>query len=843
MGAGILDLIGNSLAMRNQRHAEKDRENLEGLIQALYGVANPSIQSDLENSKQDVDYYVGQMVGPGYKEHQPFVQQALHGVGNAVLGAFGLQLPQKHVPQIPVAQPAPAAQPPAPTEGPGINYTPRTGPGVNYSPATLTAAPAPPEPPQSLPGGSVPPSVLAPGGPTGIGPSALTGGVPVGKQPGAPMLMPLSREVIRGGKLDVLAGRGTFGKTAEQTQEFFTDLHKAVAQGHLTPDEAKDQARHWLLTEGDPTKAVATGTNREVFYEKPAGVDPKTGQPTPSETKILLENSRNPDELIDPDTGDKLTLKQAGLQFGHRTLRPPADIPKPGSVRADDPTFVAYMRDNFPNINLDQFAPDQRFNIARTNRGAGPFTGFPTLDASPSSSNRNIEAQMAEAARKSLEERNPQTGEWQKIKPARAEQIAGKMFLNYRGLINARLRNNLDISAYTWGIPITSQDLPSDVRIAGGGQVVQPQPPGSQDTGVSGGARDDAAARMQGLPGGQPGATRQTPNLVPGNLPAGAQPAAAGTPSAAPSASGPPQVPATHPPTVPQPQVQRPVQPQPQAAVPAAAQQQPGGVAPDSVYLGAYMSSLDPSQTGPKPLQREVSRGRVIFTQRIADMIQREEGRQVTPEEVAARVSNAETEWGAQMGLQRENAQRAVATEGVVNTLDQFARQFVYQSRQIPDHGSLLANSFARDIVAKFQTNPKLASYKALGLGLAETWGTMINSATLSKGQLQEGALSKTLDKINTNAPQQEVAETMSRILLEGQTEKWRYKDIAWKIEQAKANTLLGKISNYGATIGPQPPEPHYVPPPADGTIKKIRGTNQFVHYDAILGRYVAGAQ
>ena len=899
MGSGILGLIGNYVNARHERQAKKDQEALERYYEAAASIENPNIGKFMANAQQDVHAALADLIGDKeYKEHQPFVQRALEGVGNAVIGSFSGTMPMwgQHVPRIPTAgappggaggapQDLPTLQrgtsPSQPVPGPGqmiqedpnnpgqtilvphdpfgtgrgqpgqgapsqavqpgaadtSQVFPGVAPGVQGIPdavreriagqlATLAGqaqqAQAPPGP---LPGGSTPASTLAPGGPAG----GATPGTLIGP-PGKGGFYGLPQESKDVGRAEFLRHQGVFGKTPQEIQGIVDVYHQEVQAGRMTSQDAIAAIQKAIQANVDPSTragAAGGGTYTERWFQPPDTKDEK-GNVVHPKPVALMENSRNPNELYNPNTGEYLTGKQVGGLGYQRIRTPSAAAAKVMDADPAEPEVQKYLEENYPNFDPKKLPPGQILQIRQD--ANGNWVGEPHFK--PMNPNQRESMRMADVKsfQAGVEKQNPD-GTWRPVTPQESEELGDLKYRQWRDASISRILQGEDINAWKTGKPAQDFQMPAGYRDKPG-YVEQPQ--GGQD---AQGAGDAAGARMQGLPGGQPGAS-QTPNVVPGNLPAGPQPAAAGSPGAAPSASVPPQAPATHPPTV------QPVTPPAAQTPPAAAQAPQGrGVAPDSVYIGAYMSSLDPSQTGPRPIESMVTVGRQKVTQLIADMIQRDEGRTPTAAEVAARIGTAENEWGAQMGAQRLNSQKAVAIEGLVDNIDKFARQFIYQSRQIPDHGSLLANSFQRDIVSKFQTNPKLASYKALGLGLGSTWGQMVSTAINSNAQLDSGALKATLEKISTNAPRQEIAETMSRILLEGDTENWRYKDVAYKIEQNKTKTLLGKISNYGATIGDPPAEPHYAPPPADGTIRKVRGTNQFVHYDAIKRRYVAGAQ
>ncbi|HEY6373459.1 MAG TPA: hypothetical protein VIX37_22980, partial [Candidatus Sulfotelmatobacter sp.] len=251
--SGLLGAIGRSMAMKRQRAQEKEAEQIQQVMENLYAYTNPSIQSDMENAHQNLIEGLQEIFGPTYKEHEPGILHGLHNVGNAVLGSFGLQLPQKGIPAIPVsrgqpqqtgqtgidrntglpttrlpsgliqrgAQPQPQAGAPA-TSAPGA-------PGDSQQGAlqTLAQGPAAGEP-AALPGSATPPSTLANAAPTGISPASLTtgttptpamtrqdqlnaGGRAIGKGGNAPILMPLSQDAIMGGQLQTLALRGKLG--------------------------------------------------------------------------------------------------------------------------------------------------------------------------------------------------------------------------------------------------------------------------------------------------------------------------------------------------------------------------------------------------------------------------------------------------------------------------------------------------------------------------------------------------------------------------------------------------------------------------------------------------------
>lgn len=869
MGSGILGLIGNYVNARHERQNEKDREALKRYYEAELAIRHPDIGKYMANATEDAHAALADLVGDKeYKEHQPFVHKALMGLGNAVIGSFSGTLPMwgQRVPQIPTAMDPQTGKPinvigqgegAQPSQAqPGAADTSQVFPGfaegVQGIPdatreriagqlATLAGQGQQAQPPPTA-GIATPASTLAPSTTEGATPTGLIGA----RGPGG--FYELPRDIKDPGREAFLKHEGVFGKTPQQVQQIIDVYHQEVRAGRMSAQDAATAIQKAIQAEMDPTTKAATaeGTYTERWFRTPDTTDEK-GNKVPGKPIAMMENSRDPNKLYRPDTGEFMTGKDIAQAGWQRIRTPSAAADKTVDADPNEPGVQEYIAANFPNFDLKKLPPGQ--GLVMKQDAQGNWSGPPHWKPMNPNQRESLRMSDVRSFQAGVQRQDPKTGQWRDLTPREAEELGDAKYRKYRSLQMSRIDQGERNLAYKTGIGIEDQPLPAGYRVRegyaedpqeitqdnpdplGAGDAAKPTP---ADTAKPTPANTDAVRRMQTgqAPAAQPPPS-QTPNVIPGQLPSGPQPATAGVPGVAPSASTTPQAPAVHTPSV------QPVQPpaQPTAAPPAAAQVTPpqGGVAPPSTYISSYLA-----WTKDKPMSSQAAMGRTMMAELVKQHYAKQ-GQQLTNEQVGLLLSSAENDWQAYGAAQARNTERQALVIPLVDTLDKLADQMIATSRSLPDHGSRMANSFYRDILSQFQNNPAMASARTQGLGMASTWGQVISNAISSNAQLEAGALKATHEILTNNATWDEAQAAASRIKLEGNVEKWRYENAKYKIEKQKAQSLFGKVIDYEKLIGPPPKEPPNVPPPPDGYTIKVKGEDRYIHYDAVKGGYVPG--
>lgn len=791
MPAGILDLIANSMAMKRQRQQEKDQEAMQGVQEALYAWSNPSAQNDQKNAISNLDYYLGELVGPGYKEHQPFVLNALHGVGNAILGSLGLQLPQKHLPQMPVApgQPAPLTR----RDGSPVDQ----GPQQNFTPANRTQIP------QQQPAS---PSSLAPGGP-GVSAQALTGqqprtimgqpvsatGIPVGKQPGAPVLMPISAETMRGARIADIMSRGGMGKEPQAAEEHLQTLMQAHRRGEMSLDDVKQNMVQFLSAQ--PT--TATGTETNTYIRFPAEGD------KPTHTEIFQRNTRTGSLM---QHGKPVSWDEITRRGGTETTKPTVDRTVWSNVSGRNKQVQDYFQQN-PAAGPPPGPKDiVRIGMRIPGEGGPPEVIQAMLMPPPAGADRTQLAQLQKAAKARYGRVGPD-GKVQPISDEEAEQIGSDMYINFQNLKTAREQQQMGLTEFQTGISpglgIENISLPPGVRrIAPGAPLTF----------------DQVQAMGQEPSAGVPGAGAAPVTApTPAPSPTGAQPPAAGFPSARPGPTPPPA--------------------------------QPGGAAPQGGLPGGASAQTSPQtfsplgvpQQSPQLQQQNAVNEYLAKVNGIGGYNQAGamQGALVLQQRfglTSGQLDEAAAEYTGNKKAIQANQEQSAGMLRFVDAIDAFSDQFINAARQVPDAGSLFANTVQRDFLSKFYSNPKLASMKAAGLALDRVWSAITSNAYQSRAQLPQGALKATMDSINDKMTFPEMLAVVKRIKTESATERWTFGKQEWDIKRKQELNPIGQATGFKAGPPPKMP-PEMTGKPADGTERQVRakGSSQVVtfYYDA----------
>lgn len=778
MPAGILDLIANSLAMKKQRQQEKDAEAMSGVRQALSAWSSPSAQNDQQNAIQDLDYYLGELVGPGYKEHQPFILNALHGLGNAILGGMGAQLPQKRLPQIPIApgQPAP--------------LTRRDGTAVGQQ-----------QPPQQQP---ATPSSLAPGGPgvsaqtlaTGQQPQTIMGqpvsatGVPVGRQPGAPVLMPISAEAARGARIADLMAQGKLGgKEAQEAEQHLQTLMQAQRRGEMTLDEVKENMKQFLSAQ----LTTGMGTESNTYIRFPADGD------KPTHTEIFQRNTRTGalSQHGKPVSWDEITRRG-----GTETTKPTVDRTVWSNVSGRNKQVQDYFQQN-PAAGPPPGPRDiVRIGQRISGEGGPPEIIQAMLMPAPAGADRTQLAQLQKAAKARYGRVGPD-GKLQPISDEEAEQIGSDMYINFQNLKTAREQQQMGLTEFQSGISpglgIESISLPPGVR------RIAPGAPLTFDQVQAMGQEPSAGAPALLPPQAAPTAPQQPAPAAP---PTGAQPPAAGFPSARPGPTSPPA----------QPGAAAPAQTSPQTFSPLGVP----GVAPQAQQQNAVNEYLAKINGLGGYNQAGAMQGALVLQQKFGL--------------TSGQLDEAAAEYTGNKKAIQANQEQSAGMLRFVDAIDQFSDQFLNAARQVPDAGSLFANTVQRDFLSKFYSNPKLASMKAAGLALDRVWSAITSNAYQSRAQLPQGALKATMDSINDKMTFPEMLAVVKRIKTESATERWTFAKQEWDIKRKQEANPIGQATGFRA--GPAPAMPREMTgKPADGTARQVRakGSNEVVtfYYDA----------
>lgn len=779
MGTGIIDLIQNSLAMKRHRQNEKDQEAMHGLVQSLYSWANPSIQSDQNNAKQDIDYYLGELVGPGYKDHQPFIMNALHGVGNAILGSMGAQLPQKRLPQIPVMPAQQGGQAPPQQNFTPANYTPVPRPGAGTSLAALAPG-APATTPRTVMGQPV---------------SAVP--VPVGKDRGAPTLAPISQDTMRDARLADLEASGKFGKESQAAQQHLMTLAQAVRRGEMTPEELKENMRQFLSSQ--PT-AAAAGTERDIyvrFPDQPAYKDPTTGVQVPAvraHTETFQFNSRT-QQLS--QYGQNVPWSSVQQRGGRQTQKPGVDRTISTNAAGRNKAVQDYYAAH-PELG----PPPGPKDIVRVDKRVSGETGDEEIVNAmimpePQGASRTTLAQLQAAAASRYYRVGPD-GKPQRLSKEESDQIGSDMYINFENLRAAREQQQMGRTQFETGVP------------AGLGIETISLPPGVQ--------------RIQGSPltfeqvqamGQEPAAGATPAPVQPAQQPlqpGGAPPAVQGQPATGAPAQPPAQ-------TTPQQPAARPAQQ-------GGAQYGPMGVpqltqqAQEQNAINQYLAKIN-GQGGFNAAGAE--QGALLLQQRTGL--------------TAGQLDEAASEYIGNKKSIQQNQEQSAGMLRFVDAVDLFADQFTQAARQVPDARSEFANSIERDFLSKFYSNPRLRSMHAAGLALDRAWSGITSNAYQSRAQLPQGALKATMDSINDKMTFPEMMAVAQRVKTEGATERYTFAKQLWDIKKKQEANPIGQAT--GFTAGPPPTLPRELSgKPQAGESRQIRlkGSDKVVtvYYDPV---------
>lgn len=271
--AGLLDLISNSIAMKRARD-QKKHDNLMSQLRINLGAwMNPTNEQESMDARSNIDTLAAELIGPGYhKEHRDGVLGGLHSVGDAILGAFGMQLPQGKLPQTPAG---------LMTDRPDQSVTsnirgydmPHAYPSdlaggggpEGATPATLSGMQTAPGWPPSAPGLQALQSMDAFADTPKSGADALDAvkplegtpgppGVPMAKGAGAPRLMPLTQAGLTSGRLGVLEAKGQLGgEQGQAIEQLVETLQQGIRRGDISLPDAKQRLKDALLNKTPET--------------------------------------------------------------------------------------------------------------------------------------------------------------------------------------------------------------------------------------------------------------------------------------------------------------------------------------------------------------------------------------------------------------------------------------------------------------------------------------------------------------------------------------------------------------------------------------------------------------
>jgi hypothetical protein len=518
-----------------------------------------------------------------------------------------------------------------------------------------------------------------------------------------------------------------------------------------------------------------TGTEKEVYYKVPEQRDQAGNVMTPAGTKIMLRNSRNPDELIDPNSGARLTLSQIGQRGWEATDKPPSERPAKQAISARDPFFRQYIQQHPEfGIDLNQIDPSQTFEVWR--HPGGEFVGQPTMSPMSASQSRTLEAQFIDAARRTYRQANGQP-----ISEQMAGLLGARKFNRFQQSIMQRREQEMGIAAYKTGVA-PPQLEESDEELAALGLT-----------------RIEGAPRIteQSI---RAAAEQSQPSQAQPQAPAEVQPPAAGFPPATPRPAVTPQAPAPPRPTA--------GAPTPSVAPPTA-----GGVAPESKYVGDYLT-----QVGSGKLNDSATRGRnIVF------------GRTGLSE---GNFAEAEIEYGSNNKSIGTQVQQANAMQRFLDQVDIFAGQASDAARGLVDVKMRYGNMFVRDVINMFTNDPKFARYKVAATALQRAYTVISSGATQSKGQLHEGATQRSVDSISEYMTFRQFLDVVDQIHREGDGEAYTFALQLWQIQKRQEASPIGKGTGYKAPPPPALPA-RLQKRPADGTIVTAPGNRKYQYHAA----------
>lgn len=912
------------------------------MMESLAGVLAPDASKFQANAIQDFDLYLNELLGTGYKEHGPTVMGALRNIGNAILGMGGGQLPQKHM-VMPGAmvdpktgQPMNAGLPqagalgsqgfpgqPAPTGQPtGPQATPATGPGINYSPVDQSKLDQPlpgmlgltprmllqvqqaqaGQGPLPGGGGGSPASTLAPPTTTTVSPFTLAAGTPMTradqlkpisegggggsllnpKDPNSPIVMPLPADVRRSGDVDVLAQRGAFGLTAQQTQGIINDFHLAVARGYMSKDEAIAGIKKALMAGIEP-KTASEGTLQPTWYKFPEEKD-ETGKvirPARVETMHRLSRSTT-GEVMDQygKVWSGSQLEQAGAT---ETGRPAQAREYTQTLRGDSPEAAQIFAENGWPAPNPQFGYQVRYREDPENPDAQPkIIGRPNPQASAGGArdplSRNIRmAQILYGG-----------AGGQKASPEQVAQIGALMTQKEQAIRMALEQQRMGVQSRLYNVPPGQGLLLTPQEAQGLG--VQPLPgvqipnwvtdPSQQnldqlDQGAPGAPGGAATVPGGGFPGGgagtgamlgvetpapaagttTPAPTQQAPAPAPapaqqgGGAPAQPLGAAAGTPAAAPR---PAQQPQQNQQLAQQVAAQQQTAAQQRVAAQVAAQRQtqaqreqpigqalPGG----QTYNALGVPIIPREQQRNTMLQSYVASITPGATMTQADKIQASDGANLIAAENHISLGDlyiAGVKWVGNSDALKQRINQRNNMMRFVDQLHAFKDAWLEVQRKVPDAGSILGNAFDRGAIQMIMTDPRFTAAQVAGAAMMRAWNAITSNAYLSAGALPEGSRQDIAQIFaHGNMTMAQAYAAAARLDVEGDIEMWSFDKSVWNNQKEMAENPIGKSlgskagdePKFPASAGPRPPDGKEVQGP-DGIWRRYNERHD--RYDAI---------